>query len=224
MIQIIPGPLSKTYNEIVSYIEQSEDVVERFHVDIVDCVFADNQTVLPEDLQDIHTRLFLDYHLMVKEPIDWVDRSINGHADRIIGHIEMMGNQVEFVHRVTEEGFKVGLAIDIDTPVLAIEPDILGELDVVLIMCVKAGFGGQKFQKDSLKKIEEVAKLRQKENAAFYICVDGGETLETVGDVYKAGSDEVVIGKRLFDGDFATNRDRFLEAAYAGPAKDSHTP
>jgi ribulose-phosphate 3-epimerase len=167
-------------------------------------VFADNVTVTPNELSNTDTPLMFDYHLMVKDPIKWVDRCITGRADRIFGHIEMMPNQIEFVQRVSDEELKVGLAIDIDTPILSLEPDVLQEIDAVLIMSVKAGHGGQEFREEALEKIKELAEIRQKENAAFFICVDGGITPANIFDVYKAGADEVIVGKRLFEGDLRT--------------------
>lgn len=212
MVKIIPAPLSHSFDEISGYIFKSEEVVERFHVDIVDGIFADNMTFDPSELSATRSELLFDYHLMVKDPIAWVDRCITGRADRIFGHIEMMPNQIEFVQKVAKEEVKVGLAVDISTPVIALEPDVLDEVDAVLIMSVKAGHGGQQFRPDALKKIKELAEIRQNMNAAFFICVDGGITPENIYDVYKAGADEVIIGKRLFEGDLMTNISEYQKA------------
>ena len=124
-----------------------------------------------------------------------------------------MTSQRDFVGKVQEAGVSVGLAVDIDTPISQIEPEILTSLDVVLVMSVKAGRGGQEFKVSALKKVKELAEIRKSDETPFKICVDGGETYSIIDDTHFAGADEIAIGRRLFEGDVAENIKKFEEAA-----------
>jgi ribulose-phosphate 3-epimerase len=214
MVQIIPAILTNDIREIEEKLKRAEGIVERVQIDIIDGQFVENRTIDPSALEKIETDLDLDFHLMTKEPIDWVERAVRGGADRVIGQIEQMSDQLAFVGKVQEVGLSVGLAIDLETPVSAFDPTILNNLDVVLIMAVKAGFGGQEFNLKALEKIKKLDEIRVRDDSPFRICVDGGETLETIDDTHLAGADEVVVGKSLFKGDLAVNIRNFVKAAH----------
>lgn len=194
-------------------ISQCEGATHRVQIDVVDGVFADNKTVDPADLGRLETSMGVDFHLMVKDPISWVPECVDTGADRIIGQIEMMESQSKFVDEVQSKNLRVGLAINLDTPVSKIDQSLFSRLDVVLVMSVKAGFGGQEFDKRALSKIKELNKIRIEEKSPFRICVDGGETEDVVDDSYYDGADEVVVGRRLFRGNMAENIKNFKEAS-----------
>ena len=214
MVEVIPAILTASPIEAKELILKLEGVGSRVQIDIVDGVFAEGRTIDPSALSALDTTLKLDFHLMTKEPVDWVERAVRGGADRIIGQIEQMTSQRDFVGKVQEAGVSVGLAVDIDTPISQIEPEILTSLDVVLVMSVKAGRGGQEFKVSALKKVKELAEIRKSDETPFRICVDGGETYSIIDDTHFAGADEIVIGRRLFEGDVAENIKRFEEAAH----------
>jgi ribulose-phosphate 3-epimerase len=214
VISIIPAILTNNFSELQEKMLRLENTVERVQIDIIDGLFANNKTVEPQVLEDIETSLFIDYHLMVKEPIEWVERCIRGQADRIIGHIELMRDQVEFVEKVAEAGVKVGLAIDLDTPLASLDKAIITDIDVLLVMSVPAGFGGQKFNKETLLRIADLDELRLHDNSPFTICVDGGITVDVIRKLYENGADEATIGKRAFEGDIKANIERFQMAAH----------
>lgn len=214
MVQVIPAILTSDIGEVEMKLAQSEGSVERVQIDIIDGQFVNNKTIDPSALENIETDIKLDFHLMTKEPIDWVERCVRGMADRIIGHVEYMSDQVAFIGKVQEVGLSVGLAIDLETPVSAIDPSILNNLDVVLVMSVQAGFGGQKFDEAALIKTHELNEIRARDDTPFRICVDGGINEENIAKVVKAGADEVSVG-RIFRGDLKTNLEKFLKAAYA---------
>ncbi len=224
MVEIIPAILTVDPQELRELIRQAEDVVERVQIDIIDGVFAENKTIDPLVLRGIDTNLKLDFHLMVKEPVNWVEKCVSSGADkrslrsgdlRIIGQVEQMSSQVEFVGKVQEVGASVGLGIDIDTPVSKIDSTILTNLDVVLVMSVPAGFGGQKFDPSALLRVSELNEVRIRDDTSFRICVDGGVKIENIGRIRKEGADEVSIGRRLFKGNLKENIKRFQKAAYA---------
>lgn len=214
MVEIIPAILTNDIREIEEKLSRAEGIVKRIQIDIVDGQFAANRTIDPSSLENIETDLNLDFHLMTKDPLSWVERAVRGGADRIIGQIEGMTDQVEFIGKLAQVGLSVGLAIDLGTAVSALDPTIITNLDVVLVMAVKAGFEGQKFDLSALLKVNELDKIRVRDDTPFKICVDGGINEDNIKKVVKAGADEVVIGSRIFDGDLTENIRRFQEAAH----------
>lgn len=214
MVEVIPSILTSNIKELKELLSQAEGVADRVQIDIVDGQFAKNKTVDPSALAEVETTLKLDFHLMVKEPINWVEKCAAGAADRIIGQIEMMRSQIDFVGKVQEVGASVGLAIDIDTPVSDLDPVILTNLDVVLVMSVAAGFGGQKFDERALDKIKRLGEIRKKDRTPFKIMDDGGIVFSKIDDTRRSGVDEVAIGRRIFQGDISKNIERFKKAAY----------
>ncbi len=214
MIQIIPSIPTNNPKELREKLAQAEGVVDRVSIDIIDGKYADNKTIDPSILFEIETNFKLDYQLMVVEPVNWVEKCVAGKADRIIGHIEKMSNQIEFVGKVQEVGAQVGLAIDLKTPVSAIDETIINDLDIVLVMSVPAGFGGQKFNKKALSKIKKLDKIRSRDDMPYRIHDDGGITLELGDDARREGADEVSIGMRIFEGNLAENIEKYTKAAY----------
>ncbi|HSX48761.1 MAG TPA: hypothetical protein VLE44_00705 [Candidatus Saccharimonadales bacterium] len=205
---IIPSILTNDKDELSLLLSKAEDVVERVQIDVVDHKFADNITVDPEILKTIKTNLDLDFHLMVKNPIEWIDHCIQGGEHRIIGQIEEMESQKAFVEKVITES-KVGLAVDLPTPIERLDQDVLSKVNVVLLMSVKAGWGGQEFDLEVFSKIEKLDRLRKELKLRFRICVDGGVTKKLVEDMEKAGVDEVAIGRRILEGDLEANLKMF---------------
>ena len=213
MVEIIPTILTGNPIEAKEMVTELEEFCDRIQIDIIDGTFADNKTIDPSALSDVDSTLKFDFHLMTKEPIDWVERAVRAGADRVIGHIEQMQNQRDFVGKVQETGVSVGLAIDLGTPVSQIEPEILTSLDVVLVLSVKAGWGGQEFDPSVLKKIEKLAQLKLKDITPFKICVDGGVTEENIKKIVASGADEVAVGRRLFEGNIGENINKLRSLA-----------
>ena len=213
MIRVIPAILTNDPKNALELLERAEGVVERVQIDVIDGVFADNKTVDPMVFQDVETKLKLDYHLMVKEPINWVEKCIRAGGDRIIGHIEMMSDREEFINKVIAANATPGFAIDLDTPIIELDPDLLGEIGVIIIMSVKAGFGGLDFQQLVLDKIAHLHKIREEKGYQYKICDDGGVTMQWIDDLRRKGVDEVSVGARLFNGDLAENVKQYTAAA-----------
>lgn len=209
MFEVISSILTNNLDEARELIARCEGVIQRTSVDIIDGKFADNKTITPDQLSDVETNLKIDYHLMVIEPVNWIERCVRGQAERIIGQIEHMSDQSEFVGKVQEIGLQVGLAIDWDTSVEELDPIILTNLDVVLVMSVRAGFGGQKFRELAIDKVKKLDKIRKKDATPFRIHVDGGINFDNISKVVAAGADEVSVGRLLFKGDIVDNVKRF---------------
>lgn len=205
MVEVIPAILTDEVSFLRQRVDEAEGVVDRIHVDIIDKNYSDNVTVEPQVMSDIDTNLNIDFHLMVNEPINWISRCVDGGADRIIGHVEFMDNQAEYVEACGEAGVGVGLALDMDAYPERINESVLENVDVVLVMSVLAGYGGQEFNKEAFDKIEELDRLRREKNYHYLICDDGGVAIDNVDRLAFEGADQVCIGNRIFEGDLETN-------------------
>ena len=200
-MKIIPGPLTSDLKELEKYLKEAEKVVDRIQIDVVDGIFAENKTIDPIALTNVETKLAFDFHLMVKDPINWIQKCVGRAEDRIIGQIEEMGDQRKFIDEVLSNDNLVGLGVDLDTPITMLDESVLEDLNVIILMSVKAGFAGQEFNLPVMDKIKELDDIRKNKNLHFVICVDGGVTHELVHDMEKLGVDEVIVGKRIFEGD-----------------------
>lgn len=205
MSKIIPSPLCYSFDELEEYLRVAGDYVDSFQIDIVDGIFSSKATVLPPFNFTQKVKPKLDYHLMVKSPIEWVDSCVQSGAARIIGHIEMMASQKEFVALVAEKGVGPCLALDLNTSEEEIDKKVLGLVDMILVLCVKAGLGGQKFEESVYEKIEKLSKIREEGGYDFLIGVDGGVTVDRLPKLKELGVDEYCVGKRIFEGSFQEN-------------------
>src|SRR4030042_438961 len=168
MFTIIPSILTNNPEEVRDVMKKLNDVIlpygfplDRVQIDINDGSFLEVKTIEPLLLYDIETDLNIDFHLMTKEPASWVEDCVRGQADRIIGQIEKMSDQIGFVGKVSEVGAKVGLAVDIETPLDQLDESIMTSLDVILLMSYPAGYGGQKFEERVLEKIKDLREIRE---------------------------------------------------------------
>jgi ribulose-phosphate 3-epimerase len=208
---LIPTILSNDPQEVKSLINTYEQLVDRVQIDIIDGKFADNKTIDPSVLNHIETNLMLDFHLMVDEPVNWIEKSFQAGADRIIGHLEKMSDQYEFVDKVQAIGAKVGLAVDLNTDISLIQDDLITDIDVILLLGVQAGFGGQKFNDSLYEKLEKLVKIKAEDQTPFNICVDGGITPEIAKKLNKLGADEVSVGRSLLKGNVQSNINAFTQ-------------
>jgi ribulose-phosphate 3-epimerase len=151
---------------------------------------------------------------MVSDPIDWVDRCVRVKGDRVIGQIEHMSDQSAFIRRILELGIKAGLAVDIETELLRIDPNVIRNLEILILMTYPAGKGGQDMNEGIYDKIEQLKEIKLKGGYNFNICLDGGITLDNIKRVKLTGIDEVAIGNRIIDGDIEENLEEFYRAMY----------
>jgi len=169
------------------------------HCDIMDGHFVPNITfgpVLVEAAKRV-TNLPLDVHLMIENPEKYLEAFVKAGASIISVHLEGVVHLNRTVNRIKELGAKAGVVINPATPVSLLK-DIAQDVNLVLIMSVNPGFGGQTFILNSLKKITEALKLREELNANFIIEVDGGIDLINVDNILAAGCDAFVIGNSIF--------------------------
>jgi ribulose-phosphate 3-epimerase len=171
---------------------------EWFHVDVMDGHFVPNLTIGPVVVKSLRkkSKAYIDCHLMVSRPEDWVDAFADAGANLITVHAEATAHLDRLLHRIREKGCQVGVSINPATPISAIE-DVLGLVDLVLVMSVNPGFGGQKFIPTALKKIQRLTELRR--GNRFVIQVDGGIHVGTAREVREAGADCFVAGSAIFE-------------------------
>jgi len=199
MIEITPTILTSSKQEFEERLSKISGLVERIQVDVIDGIFTDNKTVDLDEVSRAGFRGKIDFHLMVLEPINWIEKSAKFGADFLIGHIEKMKNQLGFVRQVKEAGMKVGLGLDLGTKIEEVDRSLWSQLDGVLIMSVKTGFSGQKFQERAFELIKRVREIKKNLDLDFDIIVDGGVNLENAKKVVEAGANVLAMGNAIWE-------------------------
>jgi len=204
-LYLAPSLLSADFSNLTAAVKQVEDNGGKVvHIDVMDGHFVPQITYGQPVIKSIRklTDLPFDVHLMVERPEEMVDTFAESGADWITFHHESTVHVDRLIHHVQDDlGKKAGISIVPSTPVEAIEP-VLHLVDVVLVMTVNPGFGGQKLIPYCVDKIAKLNKLRSEKGYKYLISVDGGVNNETVKSVVDAGADVVVSGSAFFNGSF----------------------
>ncbi len=203
MIKIAPSILSADLLALESQIKMVEDNGADFiHIDVMDGQFVPNITFGPVIVRALKriTKLPLDVHLMIYNADRYVEEFADAGADYITVHQEALTHLHRAVDLIRKLKVKAGVSLNPATPVATLT-DILPDLDLVLVMSVNPGFGGQKFLELANKKISLLEEIRRKEGFDYLIEVDGGINYETTPQVVKAGVDVLVAGKAIFAAD-----------------------
>ncbi len=199
MVEIIPAILAKDFEEIREQILKVEPYVNWVQVDVSDGKFAANATWNnPEDLKGLDARIFLEVHLMISDPARYIDQWIDSGAKRIIIHVEAVKGKLNqavnnMIKKAHKAGIAFGIAINPESPLSVIE-DLILKVDLVLLLAVSPGFGGQKFKEIVLEKIKSLQKTFPK----VKIEVDGGINPKTGRKCIEAGADILVSGSYIF--------------------------
>ena len=202
-LQIAPSILTADFGRLADEVRSVEPYVDQFHLDVMDGHYVDNLTFGPSTVAAIDrvTELPLHVHLMITDPAKYAGVFSEAGADRISFHPEVVPDPAEVVDVIRSTGAGVGIAVHPDVPVSAIETH-LDDVQVVLMMTVRPGFGGQNFLDDVVPKITEASRLLQVagRDADIDIEVDGGVNLQTVDRAIVAGGQILVAGSAIFDG------------------------
>ena len=196
MIKISPSILSADFSKLGYDVDRVEKGgAEYLHIDVMDGVFVPNISLGAPIQKSVRkqSKMVFDTHLMIIDPIRYVEDFAKAGSDIVTIHLESCDNVAETLDKIHSLGMKAGLSIKPKTPVEALKP-FIGKFDMLLIMSVEPGFGGQSFIPESLDKIKEARKLLPD----LDIEVDGGINADNINDVVKAGANILVAGSAVF--------------------------
>jgi ribulose-phosphate 3-epimerase len=203
MIKIAPSILSANFMNLDEEIKATEKAgAHMLHIDIMDGHFVPNITIgysIVESIRKI-TKLPLDVHLMIEHPDLFIDDFVSAGADFLTVHIEASVHLHRTIQYIKKKGTKACVSINPATPVLALE-DILHEVDMILLMSVNPGFGGQEFIPHTIEKIKLLKKMVLGKKVSPLIEVDGGIKLDNAKEIADAGADILVMGSAFFSSD-----------------------
>ncbi|NHM29749.1 ribulose-phosphate 3-epimerase [Neobacillus terrae] len=201
MVKIAPSILSADFSKLGEEIKDVErGGADYIHVDVMDGHFVPNITIGPLIVEAIRpvTQLPLDVHLMIENPDEYIEAFAKAGADYLTVHVEACRHLHRTIHYIKSLGVKAGVVLNPSTPVDLIK-HIIEDIDMVLLMSVNPGFGGQKFITGVLSKIQEVKKMADERGLDLEIEVDGGVNPETAKLCIEAGANVLVAGSAVFN-------------------------
>ncbi len=202
VIKIAPSILAADFSRLGEEIREIEEAgADLLHIDVMDGHFVPNITIGVPVVASLKgaTRLPLDVHLMIDNPGKFIKPFARAGADMITFHLEVIPEPGEILKAIKGYGVKAGLALNPSTPLVKLAPVLKG-LDMVLLMTVNPGFGGQAFMPEVIPKIRELRKIIEERNLPVDIEVDGGINKETARQVISAGANVLVAGTAVFSG------------------------
>ena len=210
MLKLAPSILSADFGHLAEDVKKIEEGgADYIHVDVMDGHFVPNISFGAPVMKCLNgkTKLPYDVHLMIENPDKYIDDFITPKTEYITVHQEACVHLHRTVQNIKSKGVKAGVSINPATPVSTLEC-ILPDVNLVLIMSVNPGFGGQKFIPGALEKVRELAEIKGDKNLDFVIEIDGGITLENIEEVMDAGVEMAVAGSAVFGAEDVTERVR----------------
>lgn len=213
MVELAPSILSCDFSNLQGDLEQTKDTdLKMIHIDVMDGIFVPNISFGFKVISDIRDKndYFFDTHAMIKEPIKYIDEFKKAGVDRLTIHYEACENLDETIEEIKNAGMEVGLTFKPATDISLII-HYLDKVDLILVMSVEPGFGGQTFMEDSIDKIKFFRNYIDKNNLDVKLQVDGGIKTTNVEKVIDAGADIIVSGSDVFGKDIKNQIDKYYE-------------
>ena len=204
MAKVAPSILSADFANLSKALEQCEDGrADQIHIDVMDGHFVPNLTIGPTVVKDIRkqTTLPLDVHLMIENPQQYIPQFVDAGSDLITVHVESSGDMQMTLEMIRDAGVRPGITLRPGSPLSLVEP-YLTKVDLVLVMSVEPGFGGQEFIPESFDRISSLRRsIDLNDGCNTLISVDGGVKLHNAAEILAAGADIVVAGSAIFGTD-----------------------
>jgi len=208
MNKIVPTVLAKDISKFEEDLQKVEIFAARVQMDVIDGKFMPVETVLPEVLLSVETMAEIEAHLMVEEPMGWIDRCVAAGVTAVYGQVEKMSDKQGFITKSEEAGLRTGIAYDLATPLTGLD-EWVNLVDSVLLMAVPAGAQGQVFDMAVLEKIKQVREL----SSSVIIMIDGGLNEENIKKCLEVGGDkmEFAVGSEILTAENPEEEYRKLE-------------